>query len=289
MPDSTPLSEEVTPMTTTDVGLVARDKFSELPVAVSALLEDLPEDVTVHVVDCGYPEDLIAQAQARAARHGAALEIVGVPKFANTNVAWNALVAATSGDVLVCVESDVSVQPGCVAGLIAAVESGEFDVVTPTVCEGNLEHIHFDPPVSVFLDVEDGIVSELVRRPKVDHPRVAGTRRVAHVEKHTYAMSRVTARRLGKLDEQMHCRTDLDLSLTCRSRNLSIGIIPECRVVFRKAPSMPVDASLFAHRWDVPDAHRANERLVAKWGLRSYKSSVEFVHEMRTYLNEVPA
>jgi hypothetical protein len=272
-----------------DVGLIARDKFSATPDALEALLQDLPTGTAIHLIDIGYPLDLLGALIDRAAGAGVALHRVPAPRFANTNTAWNRFVAATSGDVLVCVENDVRVQPGMLTELAEELARDRFDVVTPAVYEGavgSAGKIHFDPPVSAFRAVDGRVRSELVRRPKPAHPRVDGIRRIDHVEKHCYALSRTAAERLGPLDEEMHCRTDLDLSLTCRARDLRIGIVPSVGAAFRKQPTMPADAELFAHRWSVEDAQRANERLVAKWRLVDYKSSVEFVHEMRRYLEE---
>ncbi|WP_416955689.1 hypothetical protein [Streptomyces sp. Agncl-13] len=265
----------------TAVCLIARDKFSEAPAALAAVYADLPARTSVTIVDCGYPPELLDRMVRSAPAPLPPPRVVSCPRFANTNTAWNAFVASTTASVLICVENDVSVRPGCLPGLVEGLADGRFDVVTPVIHQGRLGDVHFDPPVSELVDQPDGaLLSRLVRRPKPDHPRVPGTRSIAHVEKHCYAMTRAAAQRLGELDELMHCRTDLELSLSCRSAGLRIGILPALDAVFRKEPTVPDDVEVFTHRWNVERAGAANDRLVKKWRLTRYKSSVEFVGEM---------
>jgi hypothetical protein len=132
--------------------------------------------------------------------------------------------------------------------------------------------------------VPGGVRSELVRRPQEGESQLDGVRHIAHLEKHCFLMSLATARRLAPLDEQMHCRTDIDASMHCWARDMRIGFTPDAHVSFSRSLDVTVDRHLFAHRWDTDATELANRRLMEKWHLVGYRSSITFARTMQAHL-----
>lgn len=269
------------------IGLIARDKVSHGPVTLATALAQAPENAHLHVIDVGYAGDIRAEMDRVAAGFPGRVAWVPAPRFANTNQQWNRFVESADAPFLLALENDVRLEPGCIDGLLAALAGGSWDVVLPVIHEATLGNVHYQPVVSEFVQHPDGrLESRVVRRPKPGYPRPEPVpNRVVHMEKHCFLTTSANARTLGPLDEQMHCRTDIDISLMCHARGLQIGVVPTCHAVFQKAPAH-ADAELFGHRWDIECAVAANARLAAKWNLANYKPSIGFVTEMRQLLEQ---
>ncbi|GAA3431150.1 glycosyltransferase family 2 protein [Kutzneria kofuensis] len=220
------------------IGLIARDKFSGAPTALAAVLADLPPNSEVVVFDAGYPAELAARLRELG---GDRLRWQATQRHANTNLVWNQFVATTRSKHLMCVENDVELRPGASAELMSMLASGYCDVAVPVVHEDEVGNPHFDPAPT-------------------------GVRRiVTQLERHCFALSRATALRLGGLDEQMWCRTDLDLGLTLQLHGLAVGVTPNAAAVFRRHQDPAVDRDFYDHRWDLARVAAANERVRAKW------------------------
>lgn len=219
------------------IGLIARDKFSGAATALAAAVADLPPNSEVVVLDAGYPAALADRLRELG---GNRIRWQATERHANTNLVWNEFVAASSARHVMCVENDVELRPGATAELMAMLASGYCDVAVPVVHEDEVGNPHFDPAPT-------------------------GVRRiVTQLERHCFAMSRATALRLGALDEQMWCRTDLDLGLTLQLHGLTVGVTPHATAVFRRRQEA-VDRDFYDRRWDLARVAAANERVRAKW------------------------
>ena len=268
------------------VALIPRDKFSVASDALRATYADLPADATAWIYDSDYPEGTISQLREVAREAGRELVVRRTERFANTNRVWNQFTAECGADVLICIENDVIPQRGCLAELSRLVVSGYCDVAVPVVHEGTYGALHFDPVISRLTDTPEGVTSELLRRPK-DGMASPGTLRVVdHLERHCFAMTARAAARLGNLDEQMYCRTDLDISLACHAARLTVAVTPEANVVFRRDPDLSVDRDFFDFRWNIERVAFANTRLINKWHLIGYKTTINHAHRIRRLLCE---
>jgi hypothetical protein len=269
------------------IALIARDKFSGAPRALRSVCEDLPPHGEIVVFDSGCPAVVRKEMSAIAAGCDAAVRWEQTERFANTNAVWNQFVSGSRGQYLMCLENDVALLPGCSAELLTMAASGYCDVAVPVVHEGEMGVAHFDPVVSELVDLGGGNVrSELLRRPKGDAVSPGIRRHAAHLERHCFLMSRESALRLGTLDELMYCRTDLDISLACRAAGLIIGITPRADVVFRRLPELEIDREFFDHRWNLERVASANARLIKKWKLVGYKTTINHAYRIRALLDE---
>lgn len=261
------------------VGVLARDKLSSAPQTVARVLAAL-RAAEVLVVDIDYPRSV--KARVAALPSAERVRWVPAPRHANTNVAFNRAVAAASRQHLLVIENDVSVTADSVEQLLKAATAG-YDIAVPVILETDGAP-HFDPPVSRIEQDDDGVRSHLIRRPAPGEPPVQELRRIAHLEKHCFLIRLDSARKLGPLDEEMHCRTDLDMSMHCWRADIRIASCPDARVAFSRELDVALDAELFRHRWDLAATEAANRRLVEKWKLADYTSSVRFAQKMQDYL-----
>jgi hypothetical protein len=268
------------------VAVIPRDKFSVAPACVEALLEQLGDGHRLVVFDNGYPAAVREHLASLAADRSSSVELVDAAPMATTNELWNAFGAREDAETLVCVENDVIVGPGCLPAVLAALDSGLGQVVSPVILEGNGRDVHFDPPLSTITPCPGGLRSELVRRPKDGFPHVQGDRRVAHLERHLLAMASSTARRIGPLDEAMLCRTDIDLSLQCRAASVTIAVTTAATAMLVRDIDRTVDGELYDFRWRIDRVSAANARLIDKWSLVGYKTTVNHAHRLRARLDE---
>lgn len=266
------------------VALIPRDKYSTAERVLKALTEELPADSEVVVFDNGYPSSVREAVNIVAKSGPVPARLVSVPRFTNVNALWNRFVALTPARVLVCLENDVIPRQGCIAGVVKALVSGLADVVVPVIYEEDGEHLHFDPPRSTITECDGGVRSDLVRRPKGELTSPRSDRPIAHLERHCFGMSAEAAQRLGPLDEDMYCRTDIDMSLACRAAGLSIGITAGAEAVLQRQIDLSVDRELFDFRWNLARVADANARIIEKWSLVDYKTTINHAHRLRKWL-----
>jgi GT2 family glycosyltransferase len=270
---------------TLSVALIPRDKYSTAERVLKPLIEELPSATEVVVFDNGYPRPVRDALEVLAESGAAPARFVSMPRFANVNAVWNRFVASTSAETLVCLENDVIPRQGCIAGVVDALGRGLADVVVPVIYEEDGENLHFDPPRSEITECDGGLRSELVRRPKAGFESPKTDRPIAHLERHCFAMSAEAAQRLGPLDEEMYCRTDIDMSLACRAAGLSIGIAVNSEAVLQREIELSVDRDLFDFRWRLDRVADANARVIEKWSLVGYKTTINHAHRLRKWLD----
>jgi hypothetical protein len=271
----------------TAILMPAREKLSRVGDSVDAVLRHTTGPFHLYLVDVGYSSRVMEAIAARA-RAGAPITILdGEDAPLLANAALNRALRASHEPYVCVVENDVEAHPGYWEHLYAALNSGNFDLVSPSIWDGHTSELHFDPPVSRISPVADGgYASELVRRPKPHKgfDRVTGKRGISHLEKHCFAGTRAAMMSLYPFDESVTTRTDIDLSLAAAHMRLRVGMVPSAEVTFWGPPVTTEDQKFFSYRWDLERAKAANEHLETKWKLRANKDYLDFVHEMREFI-----
>lgn len=266
------------------VALIGRDKFSTVVASLDALLADLPPNSDVKIFDPGYPPSILDKIRSLSRLSCHPISIFPTTRFANTNYVWNQFVSVANGKYLLNLENDVIVQNGCIGDCIDAIETGFCDIAVPKVFEEFQSNVHYNPTVSEIIDVEGGgILSKLDRGRDAVVP-IAGGRKVKHLERHCFIMSKTTAKRLGTLDEQMYCRTDYDMSFACHRSGIVIGIPPIASVTLSSKLNSEIDREFYEFRWDANRVALANRRLIDKWKLVGFKTTIHHVDEARARL-----
>lgn len=268
----------------TAIVVPAREKLSLVEQCVDAILEHTGGGFRIYLVDVGYDEATIKAIETRCAQEETDLRVLtGTPPIL-ANAAFNLAMRHVEEPLVCVVENDVIVRPGYWNALRDTLLACESDMASPTIIDGHTGLVHFDPPRSEIRRTGERYESKLVRRPKPEWPRVAGRRRIHHLEKHCFAGTREAMQRLVPLDEQVCTRTDVDLSFSCHRAGLTIWMAPDAEVVFFGPPVKSSDLPYFAYRWDLARATASNNMLVEKWGLDKDGDYLEFVHKMRAHI-----
>lgn len=271
-------------MTSVDVIIPAREKLATLPKCLDAILESTRRDVRILVVDVGYPGAMIEDLHKRSRQQPILLIRPDEPGPVLANAAFNLAFARSDANLVCVIENDVLAHAGCVDALADALERGPWDLASPVIWDQRADKIHFDPPLSHITVTDGRHRMRLVRRPKPDHPRVRGERRIWHLEKHSFAGTRTALNRLYPFDEMATTRTDIDLSLSAFKSGLRIGLVPTAEVDFIAPPISALDAEFFAYRWDLDRARRANNHIVSKWHLIDEKGYLHFAEKMQEFI-----
>lgn len=272
------------------VAVIARDKFSRAIDSVRSLVGKLPHDSHIYVFDSGYPKDIINEIICVCNNHGLPLSFVEVERFANTNLVWNQFVGIADSRFLMCLENDVIVSNGCIASAISLIDTGRYDIAVPVVFENTLDDVeipHFNPQTSDIIELSGNRIRSILDRGRTNNVHIPLPRIVKHLERHCFIISSQAASKLGKLDIEMYCRTDYDMSIQCFKAGLVIGIPENGHVVFTQYPKgIEIDRDFFDHRWNLDRVEFANRRLISKWNLDGFKTTIHHAHNARKILTE---
>lgn len=268
------------------IGIIARDKFSLAASAVKSLVGELPSNSIIYLFDAGYPKPILDEVADLAASFDLPLIIVKTARFANTNHVWNQFVSIADSEYLMQLENDVTIGHDCIQNSLACLKDGRCDVAVPIVYENTKTEIgipHFNPIKSDIRDLPDGGRVSILDRGRADIPPPAVPRLVKHLERHCFFMTTTSARRLGSLDEQMYCRTDYDMSIQCHAADLILKI-SNGSVTFFQCPDMKFDRDFFGYRWNIERVAFANARLISKWRLQGFKTTITHAFDARKFL-----
>lgn len=266
------------------VALIARDKFSPIVESFSALCQSLPKESEIIIFDSGYPDFLVEKIQSIIIQSSVKASVVKTQEFANTNYVWNQFTSMVDSRILMCLENDVLISKECIEACIEIIEDKLYDVIVPIVYEKEIGCVHFDPNISEIIEIEGGIESRLDRG-RVNGHQFSNNRQIKHLERHCFLMSRDTSTKIGELDEQMYCRTDHDLSLTCHVKDVSIGITSKAFIILQPEPDLSIDREFWNYRWNIERVAFAHNRLIEKWSLIGFKKTIDHAYEARKYLD----
>lgn len=271
------------------IAIIARDKFSRVAESVRSLIGELPSNSIVYLFDPGYPKSILNEIHNLTENYALPLVIVGTERFANVNLVWNQFVEISDSQYLMCLENDVVVNPECIKNTLASVVSGECDIAVPVVLENKIDQLnipHFNPRTSDIVRLENGNIQSILDRGRADAEPMPTPRAVKHLERHCFIFIKDAARRLGLLDTQMYCRTDYDMSIQCHINGLVIRIPAASSVTFTQYPKdIEIDREFFDFRWNVDRVAFANARLISKWHLEGFKTTITHAYEARKYLS----
>lgn len=259
-----------------NVVIVARDKFSPLPATLNALKPWLLDGDTVTVVDSGYPPTLLAECGSILPD----LEVVNVVRFAGTNLALNEFVRQTTPSAgYVQLENDTIVSQGAVSSCRRAVASNRSEIVTTRVLEidGN---VHFAPTRAELEELADGTLRVALNRGRENSTEALVVRHPKIFERHIFALSASAVSRLGRYDEEMYCRTDIDLSIAAFRAN-TLVTLADADVTFNNRYDITIDREFADYRWNIERVAAAHRRLIHKWNISSYKNTIDHAYDIR--------
>lgn len=267
------------------VAFMPRDKYSIAIRSLESLVGQLPVPSQVVIFDTGYPEIVMDQLKeiVDCLEKDHIVNVITTNGFLNTNTLWNKFLLISESENLMCLENDVVVLPDCISYCLDNLESKKGHFIVPSVYEGSLKEIHFNPSVTQIIRLKGDMVRSYLDRGRRDENPMKNGRKINHIERHCFFTTKTIADLIGDFDEEMHCRTDFDLCLVAFKLNLDI-YMPEpdlAGVVFHPKPNSDIDRDIFLKRWDVEKVRYSQNRLVEKHKLYRFKTSIEHVEEAR--------
>jgi GT2 family glycosyltransferase len=189
-------------------------------------------------------------------------------------------------DYVCLLENDNLFRDGWLEALIDACERCPADVAAPLIREGRGEHAHFDHHLGSVVPSPDdpGRLQVLpVTKPR---DRFTTTTPIEFVEQHCVLFRRSVFDRIGKYDETLNTRDEVDLSLALRAAGARVVVEPRSIVNYvpPTTPPEPDELEFYRVRWDLERAAASRERIREKWSLVDTPGNLEFVQ----YRNRIP-
>jgi hypothetical protein len=266
------------------IAIIARDKFSRVKYSLESVVAQLPKNSKLFLFDSGYPSTLIDELKAIAGN--VRFEVIETEQFANTNLVWNQIVSIANAKILARLENDTEMSPGCIAESLNILNEAGRGIAVPVVLEnkdGLIGGLHFNPRRSEINSLPDGSIESILDRGRLGDEQMPTPRTIKHLERHCFFVTKSAVDMLGTLDERMYCRTDYDISIAAHVAGIPI-IIPNTYVTFTQTPNMDLDRDFFDYRWNLDRVAFANARLIEKWNLKGFKTTITHAYEARKQL-----
>jgi len=268
---------------TITIGFSPRERFVTAAESLASLYEHTPPPFELLVVDAATPPRYLAQMQEVLAGHDN-WRMLSSDRHLLPAAAKNAVLAEATGDYLCIVENDNLFTDGWLDALVAACEEFPADVACPLIREGRGETEHFDRHLGSLVRAAEGGWEIL----PLDGPRNAVTERtrVTFVEQHCLLFRRSVFERIGRFDEELNTRDEIDLSLALHHAGATVVLEPRAVVNYIPPSERPEEDELefYAMRWDLDRAVASRERIRRRWDLVETPGDLGFVR----YRNLIP-
>jgi hypothetical protein len=266
----------VTPSIT--IGFLPRERFALAGESLASLFEHTRLPFHLVVVDCATPEPYRREMDEVLAGRSD-VEIVSTDRPLLPAASKNLVVERADSDYLCLVENDVLFTEGWLESLLAACEEFPADVAAPVILEGRGDREHFDKLLGSIVesDAEPG----RLRIRRLPAPRNATFERtkVDLVEQHCLLFRTGVFEQIGRFDEELNTRDEIDLSVALWRAGLTIVLEPEAviRYVPPNARVADDEVPFYSQRWDLARAIRSRERIRDRWNLEETPGDLGFV------------
>jgi len=273
------------------IGFVAKEKFSLAAQALETLFLNTTIPFNLLVIDAHTPPRYRA-AMDRVLRGRDNVRVVSVDHHLQPNQAKNLAVREARDDYVCLLENDSFVPYGWLETMLdACLTYPAGCVVFPELFEGPTKdlYLHADPALGTIRTwQEDGkTMREIVADPAIRHRYRDRSRRIVETtEAHIYLFHKSVMERIGYLDESITTREHIDLSLQLHAAGIPIVLEGSVQANFYQAPPVePEERAFFRWVWNVREAQRSNDYLVAKWNLVNFLGTVGYARrqQLRTH------
>jgi glycosyltransferase involved in cell wall biosynthesis len=276
------------------IGVSPRERFAIAAESLESLLAHTGEPFELLYVDAAIPAQYRGQILGML-RDREATELIAVDRPLLPGQSKNLIVDRASGDYVCLVENDVLFTDGWLDQLLAACEEFPADVAAPIINEGRATKEHFDQLLGRISD-SSKVPGKLEISPLGERRNEATIRhRVDLVEQHCLLFRADVFERIGRFDEELNTRDEIDLSLALWSKGQTVVLEPEAVVHYvpPSAPPEPDELDFYMMRWDLDRAIRSRERIREKWnlvetpgdlGFVRYRNLIPRLHEVRAEL-----
>lgn len=268
------------------VFIIARDKFSTLPGAIGYMLADysLDHHLDLCILDNGYPKDILDKSFLLCDEKHVSCRTITFDRYANTNAILNTLLQKEAGDgIFLLIENDCLFRSSEIRDLYTAMNVTGHAYCSPCILNCDYSN-HFRPVRSTIDYSSNSVRFSLDRGRAVDYfPRPpSGTLTALDiVERHCLLINPTLLRQIGKLDEEMLDRTDIDLSIHLKSCGHTSAVHFGLAAFFMNCPNMKWDREYLSYRWNIDAVAASHRRLLEKWNIHGYKNTITHAYEIR--------
>ncbi|UPT75222.1 MAG: glycosyltransferase [Elusimicrobiota bacterium] len=190
-----------------------------------------------------------------------------------------------TGDLILFIENDNMIRPGCVERLVETAREYPGGLIQPWLWEGRTRH--YDWSASEIVELPDGSIDILPERtPPI--PLDETPRRVTFMEHHCYLITRPALAKLGREDEELNTREAVDMSVAAWRKGVPVILEPRAQVDFKAPPPVEREETDFFHfRWEVGRADASNRAVAARWKVKNMPDTYSFVREQMLRKNQL--
>jgi GT2 family glycosyltransferase len=258
------------------IGWFPRERFELAAESLATLLANSP-DCRLIVVDPATPTTYLAEIND--VLDGRAVEMISVDHPLLPAESKNLILDLVDTEYVALVENDVLFTEGWLEYLLQACEEEEADVTAPLIIDGRGEKEHFDKHLGTIVEssTEDGKLEIMpIARPRNSAQK---RERVHCVEQHVLLFKSEVFDRIGRFDERLNTRDEVDLSMALFDAGCAVMLEPECRIHYVPPTSQPRADELpfYMHRWNLERAQMSREIIRKRWNLVDTPGDLGFV------------
>ena len=271
------------------IGVVPRERFSEAPEALRALLRNTHQPFELIVVDPGMPDPWRQEVVDVVAQHEDAT-LLSVPPDERPflpNRARNLVIDHAHGDWICLLENDTLVGEDWLPPLLDAAEANGAGAAVPLILErfGPFEKVHFDDRLHHIVDTPTSTGVERRIEPRADskeRDRGGSVRIVDFIETHCMLFRRDALDRVDGFDGEITAQEEIDISLALHAQGLTAVLAPSSVVTFMPPPPVhPGERDYYLAKWNPETYERDHRRMAERWGIVGYPSAVGVVEARR--------
>lgn len=258
------------------IGWFPRERFSIAAESLQTLLKHSPECPLI-IIDAATPSRYMDDIRKVLGNHP--VEIISTDRPILPATSKNLILDRVETEYVALVENDVLYTPGWLESLLEACEREPADVAAPLIYDGREYKSHFDKHLGEVLPS----TSEPGKREVVplSKQRNSATHRerVQFVEQHCLLFRTDTFERIGRYDEELNTRDEVDLSMALYDAGCTVVLEPASRIHY-VPPTWrpdPEEIPFYANRWDIKRAISSREIIRDRWNLVETPGDLGFV------------
>ena len=266
-----------------DVSVVVspRERFSSLIQTVREIINTVPNEAQIIVVEGGSPEWV--RQEVRKIAHEREINLISKELPITPNVSRNIGFEQSKSKYVVFVDNDITFEDGWLEALVKRAEDDKADVVAPLICIGppRAKIIHHAGG-TLSLDSKDGNPIVVEKHRLMDVPIEQFSDGKAPTENevgefHCILVRRAMMEKIGPLDERLITREQMDFALRCKSVNAVVRfernsiVTYEAKVKFNKE-----DLRYHLFRWADDLAVQSIEAFEDSWGVRLDRERIRY-------------
>ena len=268
------------------IGWFPRERFAIAGESLQSLLDNTP-DCPLVIVDPATPQRFMTEIHRVLGKRKAEIVSTGRPVLPAESK--NLVLDRVKTDYVALVENDVLFLPYWLEALVSACEEVPADAAAPLIFDGRVRKEHFDKHLGEIRAsaTQPGKreVGPLVKK----RNSASGREKVQFVEQHCVVYRMSTFDRIGRFDEELNTRDEVDLSIALHDAGCNVVLEPASQIHYVPPTWRPEEDELpfYRNRWDLARAERSRDRIRDRWGLVDTPGDLGFV-KYRNLITRMP-